>query len=438
VKTPVILALLISIALPRFLPAEPLRLESGEPLVGIYYFTHWWEPWKSDDDRIRADLRRLRDMGFNTVFLDQEPSQMYDGEWAILDRDFRLARETGMKILPWLEAKCGKDASMHSRFEQVKRRWGAELSFAERQDGKESQVLVWEPAFTDYMVGWISDYLERYSDTGTILTVVGDGETHRVISPCVEIGWEMVSFDDETNRMFRSWLRRKYDGVRELNAAWGTDFKGIMDVDPRDTDVFDYSDLWQETQSPAVTDHVEFRAEVCRDALQKVCDRLREKYPDLLFVAELPHEIGHQHPNSIKYTWEYAAVPTMAEWGDILLIRSGGFPDPRSVDLMDAFTERTGIPIIYTHRISATQGPGRGEFSNEMAREYAEQAAMHGVGFGYYSWNEMVDVHMSRNYPSTVVPEGAQRMSRTEEEEQWLSARVARINQAYLDIVGLH
>jgi hypothetical protein len=42
--------------------AEPLRLPDGEPLVCIYYFTHWWEPWKSDDNAILSDFRRLRAM----------------------------------------------------------------------------------------------------------------------------------------------------------------------------------------------------------------------------------------------------------------------------------------------------------------------------------------------------------------------------------------
>jgi hypothetical protein len=408
---------------------EPLRLESGEPLIGIYYFTHWWEPWKSDDDAIRADLRRLREMGFNTIFLDQQPSQMYDGEWAILDRDHRLAREAGFMILPWLEAKCGKDASVGNR--------GADLRHAERQDGTKSQTMVWDEAFADYMVGWTSEYLERYSDTGAILRVVKNGRPRRVISPCVEIGWEMVSFDDKTNQRFREWLEGRYETVESLNQAWGTSYQSFAPVNPRDARVFDYSDLQREEQSPAVTDHTRFRAEVCRDAYDDICRRLRLKYSDLLFVAEIPYEFRYKHPHALGYIWEYAALPTMAEWADIILIRSGGFPSPESVRSMAEFAGRNRIEFIYTHRTSVGQGPGGGDFSHSRAVAYARQAATYAHGLGYYSWNEMVDTHVSRNYSSTKINPGAEKMKQTEEEEQWISARLTRINQAYLHIVDV-
>lgn len=76
----------------------PLRLPNGEPVVCVYYFTHWWEPWKSDDEAIRQDLRRLRGMGFNTLLLDHEWSQAIDGNWRLLDRANRLAAECSMSI----------------------------------------------------------------------------------------------------------------------------------------------------------------------------------------------------------------------------------------------------------------------------------------------------------------------------------------------------
>ena len=53
-------------------PPSPLRLPNGEPLVGIYFFPHWWDPWKTSDEKVLADMRMLREMGFNTLFLDHE------------------------------------------------------------------------------------------------------------------------------------------------------------------------------------------------------------------------------------------------------------------------------------------------------------------------------------------------------------------------------
>jgi len=424
-------------ALAGVVNAEPLRLPSGEPLIGIYYFTHWWEPWRSDDELILADLRRLREMGFNTIFLDHEPSQMFDGEWAWLDRDHRLAREAGLYILPWLEAKCGKDVVIGGRFAEVEKRWGVRLEYARRQDGKPSQTLIWKPEFVEYMVAWTSDYIERYRDTGAILRIKQNGKVYMVVSPCVELGWELVSFDNETNKLFRKWLKARYKRIDKLNTRWGTSYKSFDEINPCDRKIFDYSQLQKEHQSPPVEDHVLFRAELCRDVFKKIAHRLKEKYPDLLLVGELPYEFDYIHPHAFGYKWEYAALPVIAEWADILVIRSGGRPSQHSLNMMADFTKRTGIKIILTHRISATQGPGEGSFSYDMARYYATQAAEYAHGIGYYSWNEMFDTHIAPNYPTTKVPPEAEKMARTREECDRLSARVARINQVYLDIVGV-
>ena len=95
--------------------ASPLRLANDEPLVCIYYFPHWWEPWKSSDEAVLRDLRRLRGAGFNTLLLDHEWSQAIDGNWRWLDRSHRLAAQAGMKILPWLSAKSWGDVSPGDR-----------------------------------------------------------------------------------------------------------------------------------------------------------------------------------------------------------------------------------------------------------------------------------------------------------------------------------
>lgn len=76
--------------------AEPLRLEDGRPLVCVYFFGHWWDPWKSDDEAIRRDLSEIRESGVSVLALDHEWSQAIDGDWKWLDREHRLAREAGL------------------------------------------------------------------------------------------------------------------------------------------------------------------------------------------------------------------------------------------------------------------------------------------------------------------------------------------------------
>ena len=90
---------------------EPLRLADGRPFVCVYYFGHWWEPWKSDDDAIRRDFARLKAMGVSVIAVDHEWSQAIDGNWKWLDREHRLAKEAGLQVLPWLSAKVWSDLS---------------------------------------------------------------------------------------------------------------------------------------------------------------------------------------------------------------------------------------------------------------------------------------------------------------------------------------
>lgn len=30
-----------------FAPNEPLRVANGDPVCAIYFFSHWWESWKT-------------------------------------------------------------------------------------------------------------------------------------------------------------------------------------------------------------------------------------------------------------------------------------------------------------------------------------------------------------------------------------------------------
>jgi len=75
------LALTLGLIVPQLTQAsEPLRLADGRPFVCVYYFGHWWDPWKSDDDAMRKDLQTLKEMGVSVLGVDHEWSQAIDGD----------------------------------------------------------------------------------------------------------------------------------------------------------------------------------------------------------------------------------------------------------------------------------------------------------------------------------------------------------------------
>jgi len=134
------------LAFPLLAHTAPLRLPDGRPFACVYYFGHWWDPWKSDDDAIRKDFAALKEMGISVIACDHEWSQAIDGNFRWLDREHKLAKEAGLQILPWLSAKTWCDLSDPGRPKLIKEQYGVDLKLSETQDGKPGCVIPWDEA----------------------------------------------------------------------------------------------------------------------------------------------------------------------------------------------------------------------------------------------------------------------------------------------------
>lgn len=385
---------------------EPLRLANGEPLVCVYYFTHWWEPWKSSDDAIRADLHRLRRMGINTILLDHEWSQAIDGNWRLIDRANRLAKECDMAVVPWLSPKTWSDVSPGDRQRLAKQWYGVDVKYGIEQDGKPAAPLIYDQSVLTMGTKYTLQYLDRYLKNSPLLRVHWKGKVRPVISLSVETAWD-GSFDDRTNERFRAWARRKYATIGRLNAAWGTALATFSDIQPRDTSVFDYKGhiAGKAAHPQAVEDHIAFRAETIRDCLDQIGKAVRRKYPDVLFLAEAPYQIDAEHPDAKSYRIQYAANPVSCDWAEILLLRCTGPLTAGEIAALRKHQKRTGQRIILTYRTYSDWDvqPTSKAFSDAVAL-YPRQAAEFGSGFGFYSFNEMVDTHVAYS-PSAGLPQ---------------------------------
>lgn len=430
-----VVAMPISNAQQRIAQQPPIVASGGEPLVGVYYFTHWWEPWRSSDEAILADLRELRDMGYNTIFLDHEWSQMIDGDWKLLDRGHRLAKQGGMQILPWLSAKAWLDIGTHDyRRELIKEMYGVELTMGVDAEGKPNRTLPYDPAVIEAGERYCIQYMERFAETGALLHVNEDGQRKPVIAPTVELDWD-GSCDVQTTQMLRLWLRARYGTIRALNHAWGTSLTGWEQIDACDTRVFDIKAHFEgkATHPAAVEDHVEFRAQVMDIAQGEISRRVRQKYPNAVIASELPYQFDATHPHAIGYRVGQGANPSAAEHADILMIRATDSLTPSEERLLQDYRKRTGQQIIMTYRTYDTWGPKllSGEMTEEqMVRDYAEQAARVADGFGFYSWNEMVDTHVVPDPEPSFHP-----TSRiTPEQSQAVRKALGKMAQRFLEI----
>ncbi len=383
-----------------------VALSNGQPLTCIYYFPHWWEPWKSDDDAIRADLKRLRAMGINTLLLDHEWSQAIDGDWKWLDRSHRLAKEAGMAIVPWLSPKTWVDIMPGRRHDLAKKWFGVEPRYGIRQDGSRAAPIIWDHAVHVAGVKYARMYLDRYADQA-LLWLHWNGRDRPVISLSVESAWD-GGFDDESSERFRAWCRRKYRSLQNLNRSWGTQLHQWAAIDPRDTTVFNYgAHIEGKAAHPrAVEDHVMFRSETIRDVLSAIGREVRKTHPDVLLMAEYPYQYEAEHPHARAYRIQYGADPVSCDWADIVLIRATGPLSAGELTALERHRKRTGQRFVLTYRTYSDWdvSPASAAFARSV-ETCAGQAAQHGDGFGFYSWNEMVDTHVAF---SPAVPAGEQ------------------------------
>ncbi len=414
----------------RTMPVQaPVRLADGRPLVPIYFFTHWWQPWRGSDDLVRSDLRRLSEMGVNTLLLDHEWCQRFEA----MGRDHALAAETGMKIIPWLSLKTWGDMISPKRRKGTREQYGYALDVP---SGPNAGFLPYGPNTINLGVAYTNDYLKRYRNSGALLHVNHNGDSRPVVALTVEASWSyLYAKDAETRLHFCRWLRDRYQSINKLNDTWSTQFADFFDIDPNDAGAFDFkgavSAKQREVPAP-VEDFIRFCAEIVSDAMAAIRQRVRQQHPDVLILAELPYEFASQHPAAWSYVVSNAAVPRMVEYADMVLLRSvGALSAPVRQALID-YRARTGKPVIVTHRISPMQGPGDAQMAHDRAvRLFAHEAAAVSNGLGYYSWNEMVDVHMVANTAAS--PKDAPCVVTSAQHEQ-LVRRVADINRRYLQI----
>jgi len=308
----------------RAAAAEPLRLTNGEPLTCSYFFPHWWEPWKSDDQAVLRDLQRLREMGFNTLLVDHEWSQAIDGNWRWLGRTFDLAARANLQVVPWLSLKTWCDIHAGDRERLAQQQFGVKLRYGLRQDGTPTAPLIYDDSVIQLGAKYAEAYLGRYLKR-PLLRLRWNGKDRPVISLGVESAWD-GSFDEGTNLLFARWLRSRYRDISSLNQAWGTHYAGFEEVDPRDKAVFDYGGHMkgQAKRAAPVEDHVAFRAQMISDAQSRIGALLRRKHPEMLLLAEVPYQYGSEHPDARGYRICFGANPESCDWADIVLFRNTG------------------------------------------------------------------------------------------------------------------
>jgi hypothetical protein len=363
---------------------DPIKLSDGQMLKAIYYFPHWWEPWKSDDALVTGDLKKMKELGFNTVCLDHEVSQAVDREFYWLDREYKLAAQEKMSILPWLQLQA-VDRNALMEFTHLT------LKQAVNQDKQpEADCIIYgDPEFKKALVHYVTVYLDRYVNESALLNIQDGKRTRPVVGLMIETGWRSpsglpLSFDDETNAYFRKWMKASYYDIKHLNKKWGTTYKSYDEIDPCDKTIFNYAFTDRANPPMAVQQHVIFRARVIKETLAEVAREVRKRHGDVLFVAEVAYPFVSDDPNADAYRWNDANEQTAVEFADIIFIRTLGGPVTKPVVDQGTFLKPFAKRVVLAYRLLDGADPAS-------AVSLALDCAMNSNGFALYNWNENAD-----------------------------------------------
>ena len=363
---------------------DPLKLSDDQTLRAIYYFPHWWDPWKTDDAAVTADLQKMKEAGFNTLCLDHEVSQAVDREWYWLDREYKLAGREKMCILPWLQLQAVDRIGL-MKFSHL------QLKQAVNQDKQpeEDCIVYRDGEFRRALAHYIVVYLDRYANDPALLQIKDKGKLRPVVGLMVETGWRSpdglpLSFDEETNAYFRRWMRASHHDLNQLNSKWGTNYKSFDEIDPCDKSIFNYSFEDKYNMPAAVREHVRFRARLINDALKDVAKQVRKRHKDVLFVAEVAYPFSVDHPDANVYRWNSANEYKAVESADIIFIRTVGITSSGAVAKEQELMTLGGKRLVLAYRFFGDSTPQR-------AVAFALDCASSANGLAYYNWNETAD-----------------------------------------------
>jgi hypothetical protein len=347
-------------------------------------YPHWWTPWKSDDAAVSTDLGQIKGLGFNTLLLDHEVSQAMDNDWGWIDRDYKLAGQQKLSILPWLQLQ-GADRKALIKF------WHANIKAAVNQgrQPEEDYVSFLDRDFQDAEVHYICAYLERYGNDPSLLKVSIHGKMHPVVGIMLETGWHNgdgfpLSFDPDTNAYFRKWMRSSYHDLAQLNKKWGTSYKTFDEIDPCDRAIFNYAFADKQNMPLAVREHVRIRAHAIDDALSYITRHVRDRYKDVVFAMESAYPLGSDNPDASVYQWNAAVESRDFQSADIVFVRTLGDTISGEVEKQQDDMRANGKLVVTAYRLLAGA-------SDKKSVNFALDAALSGNGIAYYNWNEQAD-----------------------------------------------
>jgi hypothetical protein len=241
---------------------------------------------------IRERLREMMNCGINCVSLTSmpwlyddknQPPSNYQGD--AMKYFIDCAREAGLWIEGWGAYPFDR-ASIRDIASWIT---GRTLDMAVYQTDGYPAVSHCDPLLPEAnATAWLYQF-ERWGDR-----YVQTADGHVPISVEDTRGWLRQDLNvrfpigDLSRQAFRKWLRSRYETIQELNAAWGSSYRGFDEIDPEANQVLnEFDHRWEYTDktnvfhdwSRAVADFDRFRTELRVQNYRDTLERVRETIP---------------------------------------------------------------------------------------------------------------------------------------------------------------
>lgn len=166
-------------------------------------------------------------------------AEIKENEWdfSMYDVEVEYLRSQKLKWVPFIIA--GPAYTTPDWFKQS----SESLFYKCLEHGQESEVQsLWNPHLKKHIEAFIKKFSQHYEKQGVIESVlVGiTGDFGEAIYPVSGGGWTgnyhqhqgLWSGDKEAVKNFQTFLKKKYNGIKKLNAAWNTGFTDFTNIKP--------------------------------------------------------------------------------------------------------------------------------------------------------------------------------------------------------------
>ena len=211
----------------------PKRVD--EPLMALW-FGNFYRPAYDDRAFIDASMMEIAKLGFNCVELDskawedfQERCRGGEASQYVAQQEYMMeaARRHGLAYMFLALYLNGDNLYPHIRFSPPV--YGESVTNMDGTNGK--WYKYWSPKAQDSQETHVRELLDTYPDGQAEIQI--EGKTRLPLCSM----WDPIvapSFDEEGQHRYIAWLKKRYPGIADFNAAHGTCFESFEELRPKD------------------------------------------------------------------------------------------------------------------------------------------------------------------------------------------------------------